>query len=97
MSIAINNSLAATLFGLTNLIIINALIIIIAYLLEVFLQKYGYKKSIVYYEIIENILPINRKILLNDLKDRTGLDIYKIRINNYNFLRDTVEIIIYSK
>ena len=60
------------------------------------MQKYGAKKTIVFYEKIENILPENRTELLNDLEKRTGLVIKKIKINKYNFLRDTVEINIYS-
>ena len=96
MSMGIINSLGISRIEVLQIISINFSIIFSTYILELLLQKYGAKKTIVFYEKIENILPENRTELLNDLEKRTGLVIKKIKINKYNFLRDTVEINIYS-
>ena len=47
------------------------------------------------YEKIENVKPENHEILIEDLKDRTGLDINRVQIGRIDFLRDTVKVIIY--
>ena len=41
------------------------------------------------YEKIELIRPGNSEALLEDLRNRTGLDIYRVQIEKINFLRDT--------
>ena len=33
--------------------------------------------------------------LIKDLKDRTGLDVYKTKIERINFLNDTARVIVY--
>jgi hypothetical protein len=49
----------------------------------------------VQYETIENIKPINREILLADLRERTGLNVHRVEIGKIDFLRDTVNVKIY--
>ena len=44
-----------------------------------------------------NIKPENHSTLLEDLKERTGLNIEYFEIQTVNFLRDTVKIKIFSK
>ncbi len=51
-------------------------------------------KSILY-EKIELILPENHELLLEDLKNRTGLNIHRIVIGDLNFLRDMAVIQVY--
>ena len=59
-----------------------------------FLLKHESRKEILY-EKIENVKPENHDLLIEDLKERTGLDINRIQIGKINFLRDTVKIMIY--
>ena len=51
----------------------------------------------VLYEKIENIKPENHEQLLDDLNERTGLNIERFEIRRINFLRDTARIRIYYK
>ncbi len=44
------------------------------------------------YDKIENIKPENKLILIQDLKDRTGLDIFDVKIENIDLLHDTAQI-----
>jgi hypothetical protein len=49
----------------------------------------------VQYEQIELIKPGNREALMEDLRNRTGLNIHRIVIGKINFLRDSANIKIY--
>ncbi len=44
------------------------------------------------YEKIELIKPENHQLLLEDLKERTGLNIQKIEVERINFLNDTANL-----
>jgi hypothetical protein len=95
IAIAIVNSLSDKKVSLAELLFVNVAIVLATYLLEkVFLLKHESRKVILY-EKIENIKPENHELLINDLKDRTGLDINRIQIGKINFLRDTVKIRVY--
>lgn len=92
IAIAIVNSLTDSNVSLVELLMVNGTIVLATYLLErVFLLKHESRKEIVY-EKIENIKPGNHKILLDDLKERTGLNIHQVKIGEINFLKDTVAI-----
>jgi len=75
-----------------------ALLIIFAFifcLLSVLEKGWGFKyyetKSILY-EKIDLIKPENRKLLMEDLEQRTGLTILNVSVNKVNFLQDSAEI-----
>ena len=61
---------------------------------KVFLLKHESRKDILY-EKIENVKPENHQILIEDLKERTGLEIHRVQIGKIDFLRDTVRIMIF--
>jgi len=78
-----------------ELIILNALIIGFAAILEC---KWIFKRELshsISYENIELIVPEKRQQLIDDLTKRTGLKIHRISIRKINFLRDTASIRIY--
>ncbi|MEO8146380.1 MAG: DUF4956 domain-containing protein [Bacteroidia bacterium] len=74
---------------------INFIIIGFAFFLDGNLLLKNELVQTVQYENIENIKPQNSEILLADLKNRTGLDIHKVSIQNIDFLKDTAELKIY--
>ncbi len=76
-------------------IIINGIILLIAYALDANLFIKNEKTKNITYENIELIRPENYVLLLDDLKKRTGLNIHKIRIDQIDFLHDTAKIIVY--
>ena len=75
--------------------IINALVIVVVLLLEskLFIKREGIK--IVVYEKIELVNATNQSQLIEDLKTRTGLDIYKISVIKIDFLNDSAQIKVY--
>ncbi len=76
-----------------ELIIINAIICCCAQIAEVIELKLCESKRIdfqmVRYDLIENIKPQNRDLLINDLHQRTGLNIIDVHIDEIDLLRDT--------
>ena len=49
------------------------------------------------YEKIENIKPQNRELLVQDLRDRTGLDIREVEIVQTDFVRDLARVRIFLR
>lgn len=95
IAIAIVNSLSDAKVSLAELLLVNGTIVLATYLLErVFLLKHESRKEILY-EKIENVKPANHKILIEDLKERTGLNIHQVKIGRIDFLKDTVSIIVF--
>ena len=86
---------AVTKGGWDELSLINGIIIIVTLLLETnILMKKELGKT-VSYENIEMIKPENHLKLLEDLKQRTGLNIHRFSITKVDFLRDMATIRIY--
>jgi len=75
-----------------SLLVANITMVVLLYVIE---KEWGFayetKKSITY-EKIELIRPENRRLLLEDLRQRTGLDITRVEIGRIDFLRDTAEL-----
>jgi multisubunit Na+/H+ antiporter MnhG subunit len=95
LSIAIGMISAVSKGGWDELSLINGIIIIVTLLLETnILIKKELGKTISY-ENIEMIKPENHQKLLDDLKQRTGLNIHKFSITKVDFLRDMATIRIY--
>ncbi|HTL82877.1 MAG TPA: DUF4956 domain-containing protein [Bacteroidia bacterium] len=81
--------------NIVETITINAIILIIAFLLDGnILIKTEFVKT-VQYENIELIKPGRYHELISDLKLRTGLNVHKVSIGRIDFLRDTATIKIY--
>ncbi|MFN8417110.1 MAG: DUF4956 domain-containing protein [Cytophagaceae bacterium] len=75
--------------------VICLLIIAITYLLDgniIFKRQFS---KVVLYENIQLIKPEFETQLIEDLKNRTGLNIYKVTINKIDFLRDVAQVEIF--
>ena len=96
IGISVINALANKKTSYTEVIFTNIIIISIAYCLEkVWLLKHESRKTIIY-EKINLIRNENRQLLLDDLKERTGIEkINRIEIGKIDFLRDVCSIKIY--
>lgn len=89
------NALANSKVSYAELLITNAALILVTYMLEkVFLLKHESKKMI-NYENVELIKPGNRQELIHDLEERTGLTINRVEIGRIDYLRDAARIYIY--
>ena len=85
----------ALLKVLPELLFTNIVIIVIIYCLEYFWPRNDENYKIILYEKIDLIKPENYNLLLEDLKNRTGINIHRLEIGNIDFLHDTTQIKIY--
>ncbi|MCP4154834.1 MAG: DUF4956 domain-containing protein [bacterium] len=80
-----------------ELVFLNTVMVVFIFILDsniVLKEEYF---QFVKYEKIELIKPARRDELMRDLRERTGLDIHRIKIEKINFLRDTADIRVFYK
>lgn len=75
-----------------ELLSLNGLICFIAFIVDTRFLRSRYLIQTVSYERIENIKPANRKQLMDDLRNRTGLNVVAVEIVHIDFLKDTAEL-----
>ena len=97
ITIGVINALSSAEVSPAALLFTNITLVVLTYFLERYWQKNLLLPMNIEYEIMENIKPENREILMADLKERTGLNIRSIEFRRMNFLRDTARIRIYYK
>lgn len=93
-ALPVMNSTALGGDGWPQLLIANAVVVFTLLTLE---KGWGFRFieiEHVIYDRIELITPENRSLLLDDLRQRTGLDIERVKIGKINFLRDSADILI---
>jgi len=95
LCIAVGLITAVAKGGWDELLLINAIIIVVTLLLETNLIIKKENGKTVQYENIEMIKPENHQKLLEDLRNRTGYDIHRFNIVKIDFLRDIAQIRIY--
>jgi hypothetical protein len=95
IGLSVINSLASNKISIVEMLVINGSIIGLTAGLEyVWLLKHETRKTIVY-ERIDLIKPENYNEMLEDLKNRTGLEINRFEVGKINFLRDIAQVMIY--
>ncbi|HAE14187.1 MAG: DUF4956 domain-containing protein [Chitinophagales bacterium] len=97
IGIAVINALTTKKVSFVELMFTNVTILAITYLLERLWYKEGLSERVLEYEKIENIKPQNRELLVQDLRDRTGLDIREVEIVQTDFVRDLARVRIFFK
>ncbi len=95
IGISVMNSLANKKVSYAEIIISNALIVLVLTIIEKFWHlRHEVSKKIVY-ENLENVKPENYNFLLQDLEIRTGLTINKVSIGDLDFTKNTSKVTIY--
>ncbi len=76
-------------------IAINAIILIMTFVLDsrLFFKRFNTKR--IDYDNTDLIKPQNREQLIEDLKERTGLNIYDVTVGRIDFLKDSANVKIY--
>ena len=93
MTIALINSIMDGRYW--EIIILDLLIILAVYMVDGNWFMRNQKTKMVDYEGLDNIKPDKHPILINDLCQRTGLNIQKISIEHIDLIKNRVEIKIY--
>ena len=95
IGLSVINALTGHGLSIFQLLFTNLAVVLIAFALErVWLLKNESSKIIIY-DKIELIKPENHTILLEDLKERTGINIFRFDIGRIDFVRNTVRIKVY--
>jgi len=97
IGISVINSFKLLRFPLLGVLIINAIIIFSAFVLEEFLVRNKFSSHSIIYDNLELLKPDNNRKLLKDISARTGKDILKIRIRKIDFKREVAELDIFFK
>lgn len=95
IGVSVVNALANKKISHAELLFANFVIISVTFVLEkLWLLRHESRKSILY-EKIELISPDKKELLLEDLKQRTGLNIVRYEVKKIDFMRDVANIIVY--
>ena len=91
------NAIVGASMSYVVVLTINLILVTLTYFCEKYWQNNLLLSMNINYENIENIRPDKHEILLQELKERTGIDILRFEIRRVNFLRDTARSRIYYK
>jgi hypothetical protein len=97
VGISVVNSLSDKSISWAELVFANLIIILITWYLERIWMRKKEDFMDIRYEKIELIHPSRHAELLEDLKKRTGLDVYRFSIDRLNFLKDTAKVRIFYR
>lgn len=89
--LSVINALADTM-SVAELAIPNLAIAFLIWLFETFVLRANLATKLVLYDRIELITPERREELIEDLRKRTGLNIYKVSIGSIDMLKDSAII-----
>lgn len=97
IGISVINSQANIPPPLIGAIIINSLILLISYLLEIFLQKRSFSSFTVSYRNTDLLKPAMKTELLRDLSDITGRNIVKVTIKEIDTVKGDAELEVFFR
>ncbi len=90
-----NTLFMATRITFNELIIINVMVVTLVLVLEKGWGVHYQGEQEVLYERVDLLKPENNALLLEDLSERTGLNVIRCEIRQIDFLRDTAQLTIY--
>lgn len=85
LGISVINALNVLKFPLLGVLIIDLIIILSAYLLELFLLKHRSETHEIIYENLDNLRPERKNKLLRDVCELTGKEVFKVRVRKIDF------------
>lgn len=94
ISLSVINAIATNL-SYAELCATNLIYVISVWLVESFKGLRHVSSKLVLYDRVDNISPLQRESLIEDLRQRTGLNIVKVEVGAINYLQDTVMLKIF--
>lgn len=85
LGISVINALNVLKFPLFGVVLIDLIIILSAYLLELFLVKHKSETFSITYENIDLLKPEKKNKLLRDLSELTGKNVFKVKIRKIDY------------
>jgi hypothetical protein len=97
IGVSVINSQANIPPPVAGALVVNSIIIIAAFLLELFVRKNGLKTVLIVYNKPELLNPGFREELIKELSNQTGLNIDKIRIRKIDIGKGNAELEVYFR
>ncbi len=94
LCLSVVNALASTM-PLVELLVTNLIIIIVVWFFEHLLKVVPCK--LIQYDRLELVKPDRREELIEDLRERTGLDVITVEVGGIDMLRDMAVVKVYYK
>jgi hypothetical protein len=95
IGLGILNAVVNETVSLGEVLVVNGVIVGAASLLEFIPWFSGYSQMRVTYDDIDRVRNADPSALMEDLRERTGLDIQKVSVNDIDLLRETARITVY--
>lgn len=95
IAVSVINALSKQYIQYFDLALVNLLLIATLWLLEKVLMLRQVDSLLVVYENIENLHQDREEELINDLEQRTGINIKRYQIDKVDFLRDISQVTIF--
>lgn len=95
IGIAILNAVANKKVSLAELLLVNGAIVALTALLERLTFFRADQSRVITYDKMDLIRKNDYAALIADLRDRTGLDVQRVRVGSVNLLRDTAQVVVY--
>lgn len=95
IGLAVINALANKKISFTELLLANAAIFFVTYILEKVWSLKHVSRKVIQYDNVNLIHPDKYDALVADLEARLGLDITKVEVGRVDFLRDTAKLVVY--
>jgi len=97
IGLAMINALANKKISWAELMFVNTTILLVTFSFEKLWFNNEVQSKNVVYERIDLIKSENRLVMIEDLRERTGLDIVKVQVGKIDFLRDVATVTIFYK
>lgn len=97
IGMAVINALVNKKMSMAELLTANVVIVVLTWLLEYLWRLPHVNSKIVQYDNIQLITPDRRPELVEDLKRRLGLEIFRVEVGKVDFLRDSARVVVYYK
>ena len=97
IGISVINALHLIAFPLVGRMIINIMIILMAFILEEFIARYEYKSFNIIYDNIDLLKPERKNDLLAELSLLTGQRIEKVKVGEVDYKKKSADLVVYYK
>jgi hypothetical protein len=95
LNIAIGLLTAVSIGSMLDIFFICIIISFVVFILESGLVIKQETSKVIYYDNIKLVHESQKELLLDDLKNRTGLDVQRFIVNDIDFLKDCCKITVY--
>jgi len=97
IGLAMINALTNKKISHVEVLFVDIMIVATTYGIETIWFNHHERSKTIVYEKIDMIKPEKEAELIADLKERTGLEVFKVSVGNIDFLKDVAEVKIYYK